>query len=281
MTILTCKFCNKEIQKYPYQIRKNNFCNRNCQLSYYIKIRSNIVNKCNVTCEFCGKNFHKKPSAINNKNFCNIECRKKYNIENNRIVLYCYQCNKKFSVIKSRINSKFCSKKCMDDYQKRFYLYTTCSYCNKSITVDKTTQKYNKTGKFYCSNKCVSNNQKGYNNPKYKGIVDISSNLRYFYEKNQRPIIFAKYKKKCIICNKMAEQVHHLYPLYKIIEDFIENNTYYNLEIEKDRLKICEIIINDKYNIYNDLNNLITVCKKCHYDFFHNKDWKNKITNGS
>ena len=43
---------------------------------------------------------------------------------------------------------------------------------------------------------------------------------------------------------------------------------------EEDRREFVERVISDTTNKFNDLSNLVCVCKKCHYEVFHSKGWR-------
>jgi len=166
----------------------------------------------------------------------------------------------------------------MDTWQRRYYLYIKCSCCGTDIFVDKTKQSVNKTGMYFCSISCANKIllDKDHN-PNYKGISDIASAIRHYYEKNQRGLIFKRDNKTCLVCNGKAEEVHHIYPLFKIIEDFIECHPNYNIKIEEDRINIINDIINDKTNIFNDFDNMMCVCKSCHDKVYHSGNWKDNF----
>lgn len=273
-----CDFCGIEFYKTPSAIHKLNFCCRKHQNTYLSKRKNEINNIPNVVCNNCGKKFHKKPFHIGKLNFCDLNCKKEYFNENNRVTKKCEYCNQPYTINKyhsENYNSRFCSKECMDNWQRRYYLYTYCFNCGKDIVVDKTRQSYHKTDMYFCSNKCANEILLNKNhNPNYKGITDITHALRYYYEKNQRGLIFKRDNKKCQICGKTAEEVHHKYPLYKIIEDYINCHPEYDINKLTDRERIIVNIINDENNFFNDLTNLMCVCKKCHDEVFHKSGWR-------
>ena len=279
--IVRCDFCDKEFTKTPSKIRNTNFCCRKCQNTYQARKNASKVNQPNIACDNCGVKFHKKPSNKSKLNFCNLKCKQEHFKNNHRILKICEGCNNEYSVIKTHAenyNSRFCSKECYDKWQRRSFLYTKCYTCGKDISIRKSRQDYNITGMYFCSNKCANETllSKEFN-PNYKGTSDIMSTLRHYYAVNQRGLIFKKYNKKCSCCGENAEEVHHLYPLYKIIEDYIITHIEYNIEIEEDRLTIINNIIDDKDNKFNDLDNLIAVCKNCHDSIYHNSGWKQEF----
>lgn len=261
-----CNFCGKEFHKTPSTIRDLNFCCRKCQNTFlarrqHEKSLDGKIEKCSI----CGKIFYrnKKEKIKSKMSFCSKECRNKY-YEKHRTNKICEICGKEFTVALSRKNtSRFCSVECQLKWQRRFYKKVKCTNCKKEMLIDKTKQLYNKSNKFFCCNKCVGKYYTGKNSPTYKGISDITSSLRYYYENYQRKEIFAKYKKVCQKCGCVAEEVHHIVPLHKIIDNFIKNNKL-PTETPEDRQLIINLIIEDKENIFNDLDNLIPLCKNCH-----------------
>ena len=278
---IKCDFCGVSFYKVPSAIHDLNFCCRQHQNTYLSRKKNEINHTANTICNNCNKEIHKKPSHIGKLNFCNEKCRKEYINNNHRSTLKCEQCGKEFTRNNYHVennNARFCSKECMDKWQRRDYLYTHCFNCGKEIEVDKTRQMYHKTDMYFCSNKCANEILLDKeHNPNYKGITDITHTLRYYYEQNQRGLIFKRDNKTCQICNNSAEEVHHKYPLYKIIEDYIQNHQEYDVNKLEDRELIIHNIINDKSNIFNDFSNLTCVCKKCHDEIFHSSGWKKEF----
>lgn len=73
----------------------------------------------------------------------------------------------------------------------------------------------------------------------------------------------------CIMCGSIHElHVHHVISLNKISEPIFEKYNCLDLEKEENRKIIADEI--QQLKIYNDLNNLMTLCSKCHYEIHRN-----------
>ncbi len=90
MPLVKCNYCEKEIWRKPYLIKRFNhfFCNRKCQAKWQSEHRkgkdSPLYKKIEVQCKWCGKKFKIKPSRIKNGRgkFCSLECQSKWQAEN-------------------------------------------------------------------------------------------------------------------------------------------------------------------------------------------------------
>lgn len=101
------------------------------------------------------------------------------------------------------------------------------------------------------------------------GITPLDLRVREFFQKNISPKIRKRDNYTCQMCGNHSNlHVHHKVKLSQIIKEII--NEYSYLDIEKDREKLYEIIINDKR--FLDEDNLITYCKKCHLLIVHGND---------
>ena len=224
----------------------------------------------NCTCTYCGKKFHKKKSHISIKNFCNIDCKKAY-LKSQRVTKKCLTCGKEFDVnAYKKDTAKFCSVKCHDEYQRRFFIKTKCSYCGKEINVNSSVQSHNKTGKYFCSNICAGKYFRGERSPMYTGNSDVYKILRSYYAQYQRKLIFIRDNKTCQICGGVATNVHHIYPIYKIIDDFKVRHP--EIDITKNCYHVALLIITESEK-FKDLNNMIAVCECCH-SIIHKEDRK-------
>ena len=212
-----CENCGKRIHLTNTQKVKNkhSFCSRSCASQYNMKNKNRKFREdLNCTCTYCGKKFHRKKSAINKTNFCSKDCRTKY-LKAQRVTFTCEMCGKVFDVPPSDVeHTRFCSRKCADDYQRRFCLHTKCAYCGNPIRVKSNTQARNKTGNYFCSNRCVGKFFSGENSPAYTGNSDVMKILRIYFALHQRQQVFVRDKKICQVCGGRATVVHHKYPLY-------------------------------------------------------------------
>ena len=231
----TCDYCGKKFHKVPSAIKELNFCSRKCQNTFLAhRVRDKVQNDLNCTCAFCGKKFHRKQSHVGSIQFCGIECKKAYETkirESKEHIEVCPVCGKEFIAgIKRDI---FCSLKCQIEWQRRYYKKVKCSYCGKEIEIDKTRQEQSKSGLFFCSKACIGKYYRGDKSPVYKGTSSILDILRRYYERYQKGKAFAKYEKKCQVCGKEAENIHHIYPLHKIVEDYFQEHKIDNTKINK------------------------------------------------
>ena len=218
-----CDYCGKEFHKVPSAIRNLNFCSRKCQNTFLAhRIRDKAQSDLNCTCENCGKKFHKKGSHKGKEmDFCSLECVKEYQ-EKKRVIKHCLTCGKEFVVNEAQKDSaKFCSVACHDKYQRRFQIETTCTYCGTSIVVDKTRQLYNKSQLYFCSSKCIGRYFRGKNSPVYKDSSELVDILRRYFQRYQRVKVFARDRKICQVCGSPADHVHHITPIYQIVNEFL------------------------------------------------------------
>ena len=158
-----CDYCGKEFHKAPSDIKKLNFCSRKCQNTFLAhSVRDRAQQDLNCTCLNCGKKFHRKHSRTGKIQFCNIECKRAYEgklRKKKEHLEICPICGKEF--IAGIKRDKFCSIECQIAWQRRFYKEVRCSYCGKKITLDRTRQKYSKSGLFFCSNACIGKYYRG------------------------------------------------------------------------------------------------------------------------
>jgi len=91
------------------------------------------------------------------------------------VVKKCVVCGKEFEILPCDLKKRkgvYCSHKCSNSV-KRNSVTKTCSYCGKEFVVTKARDNAK-----YCSRTCVnlaqSKNQRGKNNPHYKGKVDLT-----------------------------------------------------------------------------------------------------------
>jgi len=187
----------------------------------------------------------------------------------------CLICNKEFEITNNRIKTaKYCSRIChnkslLDIKGKNHPLYKEkikciCKICGKEFYVFPRTIKY-KQGKF-CSRKCygkwLSQNKCGKNNPLWKnGITSIVGLIRKSIKYKQwRQDVFIHDNFTCQKCGVKSGngkavylEAHHKTPFNKLIE---EVKKYLPL------LPLYEGAMT--YTPLWEINNGITLCKKCH-----------------
>lgn len=260
----TCDYCGKGFHKVPSAVKSLNFCGRKCQNTYLAhKVRDEAQKDLNCTCAFCGKKFHRKHSATGEIQFCDSACRDKYREEQRKLKEHeevCPTCGKKF--IAGIEREKFCSVPCQIAWQRRYYKKVKCAYCGKEMCIDKTRQETNKSGLYFCSNNCVGKYYRGSKSPVFKGTRSVLGILRSYYSRYQRVNGFIQHKNRCQVCGSYADHVHHIYPLYKIVEDYINEHNLNTLNIHEKYLLAYNIIQESK--IFSDEKNLIALCETCH-----------------
>ena len=99
-------------------------------------------------------------------------------------------------------------------------------------------------------------------------------NKNYLYEqhivnKKSMTEIAKRDKYTCQCCGKTHTilHVHHKKQFHEIVDEIVSENKDLNPDIVEDRLKLYQIITNDKR--FLDEDNLITYCKDCHYFKIH------------
>jgi hypothetical protein len=77
--IVTCKHCNKEFNKNPFEIKKsksgNHFCSSSCSASYNNSYRARKDRRPDFTCLNCKTT---KKSSHNGQKYCNQKCQHSY-----------------------------------------------------------------------------------------------------------------------------------------------------------------------------------------------------------
>lgn len=283
--IVKCKYCDKEFNKKPSEVKKNKtgifYCCRE-----HMNVDRNI-GKSSVKCSVCEKEFERKNSQIYEHNFCSKKCQLQFKP---MMKLSCEYCNKEFKIAISYYRKqsnrgqipKFCSNECRHLARRTLdRISVTCDYCgkdliivnknriknfcnigcktsylkeNNSITttcsycekeIIKNKYLYDKAKKHFCDQKCYDS----YRVSKKESYKEISHYLRTCeeYDKWRKDIMKRDYY-KCVKCNsKESLHIHHINQLYEVCEK-------YNFDIET--------IINSEE--FLDRNNGITLCTNCH-----------------
>jgi len=207
-----------------------------------------------IKCDFCGKETKKKPSRVHPRNFCNSECYHKwrktlvgelnYNWKGGKITKICVSCGKEFKVCPSLKDTQiYCSRDCAK-YRKwlsgenhpqwkggeQTYICQWCGdeFTAKPILINK-----------YCSRSCTAKARRGEFSSSWKGgltstNIIIRNSKKYSEWRNK---IYERDNWTCQDCGKRGNinlEAHHIKPFA----------TYPELRF--------------------DINNGITLCKKCH-----------------
>lgn len=283
--IVKCKYCGKEFNKKPSEIKKSK-----TGIFYCCKEHMNLdknIGKSIVKCSVCGKEYEKKNSQIYENNFCSKECQKKFKPI---VSLTCEQCGKYFEIDESYYRKqskrgqtpKYCSNDCRHLARRTFdRIECRCDYCGKDIVaidknntnhycsqecriahvkeqgsiittctycgkeIEKNKYAYDRAKIHFCNQKCYD----AYRTNKKETYAEISHYLRTCEEYDRwRADIMARDHYKCTKCDsKDSLHVHHINQLYDICEK-------YNFDIDT--------IINSEE--FLDRANGITLCTDCH-----------------
>lgn len=278
-----CKKTFKRVAKLGFNSQKH-FCSNKCKCEYLKLNPINQDSKIEYHCDMC-----KNPFKVNNYRikqlsngkrsnlFCSRECQGKWQSLNNRgennpnfnsIKLNCKYCGNEFSVPKNRENkAKFCSDECKR-MSKRKKIKTNCGTCGKEIETVQSKINNSKSGKVFCSNKCVG----VYNSKQRKNRIN----------------------KTCKICNKEYEVIpsladtsvtcsvecQHIWQSKYLVG---ENANGYNSNITRDmRMHNCdwcgnEYELNSPYKIKQKEKGKQLFCSQKCYREWYAKEWSQSL----
>lgn len=163
----------------------------------------------------------------------------------------CEKCGKQTKIANSQFSiagrGRFCSKVCR--YPKQ--ITVTCPECGKSKNRPPSIALNAK----YCSFKCKASAykvlKKGDNNSAWRGGItrlghSIRTTDRHLLMRKRVIIRDGGY---CVECRSYKKlEVHHIKPLWKILEEFLATGQEFNAE----------------HDYFYDESNLVTLCRKCH-----------------
>lgn len=259
-----CKYCGNDflVEK---RSRKTIYCSKKCAISHNNTLgkmgKNAPKNKDKYTheviCNNCGVSFNVSDHKYNNNKefYCTKECYNN-NILNKSEKNICKHCTKEFIVTTN--NKIFCNENCMKEYYiENHSKVLECKYCgtkfNRRLGNILDNQKYT-----FCSKECErffrlnASSSIEANGSTYIAFRDKLSKMSEYLK--WREEVLKKYNDRCAICGSTNEiEVHHIIPLYFIVNR-ITKGIYNN-----DTLK--EVIKDD---IFNNINNGICFCKKCH-----------------
>lgn len=219
------------------QIRSPTDSNSHCPPK---KIRIEGRTVIELTCEYCNKKFfrqiHVQKGMLNKDDcFCSMKCRWTHRSIN----VNCYRCGEEITLIPSQYKRSktkifFCSRECYKLPLK------DCGWCGNAI---ERTIRYECKHNF-CSDNCYSTwqsfNKMGDKNPNWKGGISIVYRGRNWFMQRRKAKRRDNYT--CQDCGKKHEtndsllHVHHIKP-FKFFDDYKEANI---------------------------LENLVSLCHKCH-----------------
>ena len=118
----------------------------------------------------------------------------------------------------------------------------------------------------------------GEKHPNWKGgVSELNQLLREYFQINIASKAAKRDNYTCQLCGKTHTvlHIHHIIPFASIVNNIIINHPELNVDNIEDKQKLYDIITQDK--LFNDLDNLITCCKECHFFKIHNYNKKNEI----
>lgn len=143
---VNCSKCNILYYLRPSEVRLVNLCSPECGS------RSD-ARRVHRICEECGREFMVEQYQIprGKGRYCTTECYNK--ARTTSVTLVCLNCNESFTVRRYRKDdAKFCSMKCMVEFNNVDDVERTCEWCNRKFSLPPSTVKSN-GGKF-CSQEC-------------------------------------------------------------------------------------------------------------------------------
>jgi hypothetical protein len=211
---LKCQVCGEE---FYTNNKKAKCCNQQCSGTFGILSPIKQYGEPQYTeavvCKNCNSEFDVKKGQARSHKFCSHECKLEYSLN---------------KVKNNMIGKKFNRLYILDIYRKteksgkiRFFAQYKCDCGNYSeASVDSITS--NQATSCGCYGREVYRGQSGEDNPCWKGgITQIKDHLRSNI--NQWKLDSMKQcNYKCEITGKSFDEIHHLYPFNKIIDETFE-----------------------------------------------------------
>lgn len=243
--------CRKIIKRKYFDKRsKHYFCNLECAYefrkgknSHRYKKEAHKIYKC----DNCGEKVDKYINYAKNlkHHFCNEECYLEF-IHKNKKRSYCIECGKKCYFKSIRCN------KCKGIPQRK---PTRCVDCGKVISC----------GKILCWECYVKKCQIPENNPNWKDgrtpLRKLIRNLSKFDD--WRIKVFERDNYTCQECfkrNKNLEVHHNKVSFSELLQEFLQEYDQFSPYEDKETLVRLAI----KWKPFWDVDNGMTLCKKCH-----------------
>lgn len=251
-----CLECGKIMIVKPHVWIRKKFCSRVCKTKWHTG-RRRETDRISVICPMCHCEFRTKRSHGNRRQCCSMDCANKYRSNNPDNVwtdVTCVQCGKSFSKRTYRIKQGqriYCGYDCRRAWQRDnrhlFHVCLTCEICGSEFSRSRYFVEVRKDARF-CSRKCLdrfnSLNKRGELNTNWRGghIDDYGPTWS-----SQSRLARNRDKNICQLCSATDEHrnldVHHITP-FRVFE-FARG-------------------LNNNDEIANRLENLITLCRKCH-----------------
>ena len=223
-------------------------------------------------CPVCGDKFDVVPSAEDKYKHCSKECYDKARKGNSnplykKETIRCDQCETTITREPSRIKEhNFCSQECQNLWQVKkdeeleeyewdgSKIVLNCDYCNEEIKLKPSLVKGRKH--HFCSKQCQdkwkSENMTGKNSPFWTG-----GTIGYYgpnWERNRKKVL-KRDNYTCQACGETNDEatldVHHL-----------EKFRSFRLPLFSGEVK--NVLAEFNYEQANRIENLITLCKRCH-----------------
>lgn len=107
----------------------------------------------------------------------------------------------------------------------------------------------------------------GPNHPNWKGgRTELYARMREYFRWSQVKEAMMRDGNKCQLCGETHKlQVHHIKPFKEIFDEILSEHK--DLDVRENKEELYEIMRNDER--FNDINNLITYCKRCHLEKVH------------
>lgn len=247
------------------------------------------MGKIKKNCIQCGKVVERYPSQILGTVYCSRKCRNDYMRENHTELFNCDYCGKEKRIRKANFNyngRNFCTRKCKDEWQKQGLRSSNNPFYKK---------KHSPRTKLKISKTKISAGLRGKNSPHYKAKAinchycgKITYKIPYLIKRSEHLFCSVECNGKWKSENIVGEK-HPLWNHELSYEDRIERRKYpeyydFMKSVFKRDNYTCDICgfyskwgnglnahhLNsydwDKENRTN-VDNGITLCKKCHLDF--------------
>ena len=173
----TCCQCGKLIHVQKHRQNSQRFCDKICYTKWQLTKKNPQNTRKTIICETCRKIVDNVPNYLN-KRFCGRKCANvfiaKTNIKEEKFTRKkeCVYCKDEYIVWNYRKESKFCSKRCYDQYRNEEIL---CPTCKKTFRFP----KYEK--RKYCSEKCAA---QGMDKRRSKFSISVRDFLKKTYKEH-------------------------------------------------------------------------------------------------